>query len=444
MNRFLHSITVPALRKLATGLLFPVFLALAPAAVADQPHANTDAGARYWVNARGPGIVIAMARGDVDPTFVSEGTLAFGAAMPAADQDTLWRQYSMTKLITGLAAIALIEDGKLHLDDPISMYYPEYGQMNVLVLNNNNNKIQYVNGIPVTKPAINPITVRNLLTHTAGLGYSLPGSKDQLATLYLNRGLNPWQISQASEQFLKWTRPQSLDAFAKRLAKQPLLAEPGTKWAYSESYDLLAAVIEKAAGEPYGDYVQRRLLSPLGVTSTYWIVPASAGTHLSIMYGPSLLGNKLAVDGRLNSAWYQRPTFLYGGAGLVMSASDYDKVLRMLLNHGKVNGVQVLPAGRVAQAMSDLLPVGTDKRELSSGANSQNVLGFGAGGYVLLQPAAAECRGIGTFGWGGAAGTTFWIDPVHGVRVTAMINRLGDVSTLDAPLAKAVCADLNP
>lgn len=436
--------------------------------------------AKNWVNETGPGISIAVAKGDDEPFFVSAGDIRynFGETPPKAGPDTLWRMYSMTKPITAMAAIALIEDGRLDLDDPVSKYFPEFAEMKVLDLSkadwiaaeNDQTHVLRLDGnsgdivIKVDRQeatearkliaADKPITVRHLVTHTAGLGYSLLNFADPfLAVDYFSNGLNPFQVDGLVELFLRRSRQKPLIKFAQELAKQPLLAQPGTLWSYSVGLDLLAAVIEVVAskiakpGAPYEyeTYVQDRLFTPLGITSAtsgYWTVPKSERARLSTMYSGTK--GRTIVDRSENSQWLEPPSFPYGGAGLVMSARDYDKFARMLLNLGKFKGVQVLTQNGVKLAMSNLLPKGTDTHLLEKMFNMKaGSLGYGAGGSVLLQPDPGAGRGAGTYGWGGAAGTVFWVDTTKQVRASAMINRFTAVGLLDEPLIEAVYRDLN-
>ena len=213
-----------------------------------------------------PGIVAAIGRPGQPPVFVSAGRTALAPNAPAVGPDTLWRVYSMTKPITAMAAMILIEEGKLGLDQPLSDIYPAYKQMRVLT--NADASLE-------SRPATRPITIRNLLTHTAGLGYSIT-TKGPLLKEYERLGIVPFAANAQVEAALRPKRPANLQQFAERVATLPLIAEPGTKWSYSIGLDVLAAVVEKVGGMPFERFVQTRLFTPLKMNSSYWQVPASA------------------------------------------------------------------------------------------------------------------------------------------------------------------------
>ncbi|WP_314372273.1 serine hydrolase domain-containing protein [Sphingomonas paucimobilis] len=360
-----------------------------------------------------PGIVAAIGRPGQPPVFVSAGRTALAPNAPAVGPDTLWRVYSMTKPITAMAAMILIEEGKLGLDQPLSDIYPAYKQMRVLT--NPDSSLE-------TRPATRPITIRNLLTHTAGLGYSIT-TKGPLLKEYERLGIVPFAANAQVEAALRPKRPANLQQFAERVATLPLIAEPGTKWSYSIGLDVLAAVVEKVGGMPFERFVQTRLFTPLKMNSSYWQVPASAANRLVTNY--TFLGDRLVpVDPAARSVFLQAPSFPYGGAGLVMSARDYDRFLQMLQNGGMVDGVRIMKPETVKLAMSNLLPVGLSFGGVSGstgGSGGGVPTGYGAGGSVTLADTPGG-PGKGTYGWGGAAGTVAYVDPTRGLRGTIMVN----------------------
>ncbi|WP_296218630.1 serine hydrolase [uncultured Sphingomonas sp.] len=360
-----------------------------------------------------PGIVGAFGIGDFPTQFVSAGKIADGANAPAAGPDSLWRIYSMTKPITGIAAMLLVEDGKISLDDPVSKYIPGFANMRVLT--SPDTSLDSV-------PAKNPILIRNLLTHTAGLGYNI-SAKGPLLKEYERLGILPAQVNTQLEAKARTTRPATLAEFANRVASVPLIAEPGTKWVYSIGLDVMGAVIEKASGMPFDRFVQTRLLDPLGMTSTYWSVPASEMGRLSTNY--VFVGdNRTPIDPGATSVYLQPPSFPYGGAGLVSSARDYDRFLHMLSNGGTLDGKQVMKQETAALAMSNLLPAGVAFGGIGGGTGGamSAKMGFGAGGSVYLEDAPNGGPSKGTYGWGGAAGTIAWVDPARKMRGTVMVQ----------------------
>ncbi|MHA6718297.1 serine hydrolase domain-containing protein [Sphingomonas sp. RS6] len=419
-------------RGLAFGLIGAAMLGLAPAIAQVRLSSETTALAERTVaEGKVPGIVIAYAQGDTAPTVVAKGRIADPASAPAADIDSLWRVYSMTKPITGIAAMILIEEGKLKLDQPISDFIPAFKHMKVLV--------DPAKDL-TSRPATRPITVRNLLTHTAGLGYNII-TKGPLLDEYNRLGINPAQVGPSFEAQMRPLRPASLEEFANRTASLPLIAEPGAKFSYSIGLDVLGRVIEVASGEPFDQFVNTRILKPLKMNASYWTVPADQAGKLATDYA-IVGGSRLPVDPGATSVWLTPPSFPYGGAGLVMSARDYDRFLHMLVNGGELDGARILKPETVRLAMSDLLPPGVDRSLLDAMTADTGVpMGFGAGGSVSLADRPGG-PAKGSYGWSGAAGTTAWVDPVNKVRVTMMVNLLlGDLG-IRAPLRTAVYADL--
>ena len=380
-----------------------------------------------------PGIVGAFGGGNLPTVFVAAGRIATDANAAPAGPDSLWRVYSMTKPITAMAAMILIEDGKMKLDEPISDFLPAFKTMRVRL---NENTIE-------TRPATRPITVRNLLTHTAGLGYNIV-TKGPLLQLYIDKGINPAEVNAAMEVEARKTRPATLQQFADTVAGVPLIADPGTKWSYSIGLDVMGAVIEKASGMSFDAFVQKRIFDPLKMTSSFWTVPASDAGRLATNYA-FLPGDKLfALDPAATSVYLQPPSFPYGGAGLVMSARDYDRFLHMLQNYGELDGVRIMKAETAKLAMSNLLPPGVAFGELPGGTGGTMgpKMGFGAGGSVILED-KADSMGAGTYGWGGAAGTIAWVNPVRKMRGTVMVNYFpGEKWPVRTETVKALQSDL--
>ncbi len=388
----------------------------------------------YVKSGKMPGIVAAIGLQGRPPMFVAAGRTGIEPNAPAVTPDSLWRVYSMTKPITAMAAMILIEEGKLTLDQPLSDIYPAYKTMRVLT--NPQASLD-------SRPATNPITIRELMTHTAGLGYSFT-AKGPLLKEYERLGLVPFAANAQVEAKVRPTRPATLQQFAERAATAPLIAEPGTRWSYSMGLDVLAAVVEKVSGMPFERFVQTRLFTPLKMNSSYWQVPASAANRLVSNY--TFLGDQMVpVDPAATSVFRLAPSFPYGGAGLVMSARDYDRFLQMLQNEGQVDGVRVMKPETVRLAMSNLLPAGVTYGSVtgaSGGSGGEVPTGYGAGGSVTLADTPGG-PGKGTYGWGGAAGTIAYVDPTRHVRGTVMVNYFpADRYPLRSDLATALYKDL--
>ncbi len=367
----------------------------------------------YVRDGKMPGIVGAFGIGGRPTLFPASGAIADGAGQPVADADSLWRVYSMTKPITGMAAMMLVEDGKLGLDDPLSKYIPAFKTMTVATSPDTS---------LATRPATTPITIRMLLTHTAGLGYSI-NVKGPLLKEYERRGVLPMSVNAAMETQMAQVRPTSLEEFANRAATLPLVAEPGTRWSYSIGLDVMGRVIEVASGMPFERFLQTRMFTPLKMTSTFFRVPQGQVKRLATNY--AFVGDtRTPLDPAATSVFLQAPSFPYGGAGLVMSARDYDRFLHMLDARGTLDGVRVMKPETVALGMSNLLPKGVRFGGIGTGNGASaagNAMGFGAGGSVYLADVPGGAS-KGTYGWGGAAGTIGWVDPVRHVRGTVMVN----------------------
>ena len=409
----------------------------APRAAAVQPGAMPHARALlrdYVASGKVPGVVAAVGMGDAPPTLITDGTIAADPGAPAADGDTLWRVYSMTKPITAMAAMMLIEEGKLKLDQPISDFIPAFKHMTVLV-----DPSKDLTAVP----ARTPITVRHLLTHTAGLGYTII-THGPLLKAYEQAGITPFTANLQVERAARLARPKTLQAFAEKVATLPLIAEPGTKWSYSIGLDVLGAVIEKASGEPFDAFLRHRIFDPLKMRSTFFTVPAADARRLATGYTWLGNGTLIPLDPGATSVFLTPPSFPYGGAGLVMSANDYDRFLHMLQNGGTLDGVRILKAETVALAMSNLLPKGVifPGAVSGTGGSTDPTQGFGAGGSVYLVDIPGG-PAKGTYGWGGAAGTIAWVDPKNRARATVMVNYIpGDRYPLRADFSKAFYADL--
>ena len=318
---------------------------------------------------------------------VGGGTLAFDSTTPV-DEHSLYRIYSMTKPITGMAAMMLIDEGRMGLDTPLQEILPAFRDMMV--------QVEYDGAITADnlEPAKTPMTIRQLLTHTAGLGYGIVQS-GPIKEAYETQGLIPGQVTKLPIPGISRAEAVgSLEAFADGLAELPLVLQPGTKWSYSVGLDLMGRVIEVVEGKPFDTVLQERFFDPMGMESTFFTVPKSEVKRLTDNYGV-LDGTPLPIDPAVMSVYLDPPAFPFGGAGLVSSPADYDKFLNMVLNYGMFDGKRIMSEEAVRTGTSNLLPAGatTDGTWV---AGQQ----FGAGGRVVGQQ----------YGWGGAAGTLGAVD----------------------------------
>ena len=344
------------------------------------------------------GTLVSIGRGVDAPRYVAAGATALGGSVPI-DENSLWRIYSMTKPVTGIAAMMLIDRGKLQLDQPIADLLPAFARMQVQVTPDGS--------LTEVRPAKTAITVRHLLTHTAGLGYSII-QKGPIKEAYAKNGLLPGKVTRLPLPGVDNSPvAPSLAEFADRLATLPLGYEPGTRWSYSVSLDLLGRVIEVASGRPFDAFLQEEMFGPLGMTSSFFQVPASEVGRLTTNYAP-FGGALVPIDPAASSIYLDKPEFPFGGAGLVSSAHDFDRFLLMLAGKGAIGSTRLMSEKTAMLAMSNLIDDSVERK--GTFIDGQ---GFGAGGRVSLP---GNPGGPGIFGWGGAAGTVAFVNPLLGLR----------------------------
>lgn len=344
------------------------------------------------------GTLAAIGKGQEGAVFFGAGVQSIGDAVPVGP-DTLWRLYSMTKPVTGIAAMLLVEDGKMALDQPIADFLPAFANMTVQNVPDGS--------ITDVRPAKGPITVRQLLTHTAGLGYGIM-QKGPIKKAYDDAGIFGGQVSRLPIPGLPTTKPApSLAEFADRLAKLPLVYEPGTRWSYSVSLDLTGRLIEVVSGQAFDAFLKARIFDPLGMASTGFRVAERDVGRFTTNYAP-MGGALLPVDPATSSIYLDPPPIPYGGGGLVSSARDYDRFLAMLLGEGITGGVRVMNPETARLAMSNLIADSVDRKGTFIDGQA-----FGAGGRVSLPTSPG---GEGVFGWAGAAGTIGFVHRKLGYR----------------------------
>lgn len=369
---------------------------------------------RFVADRRLPGVSVGVRAPDGSDIFIQAGTLDFNS-FDRVSPDSLFRIFSMTKPVTGAATALLIEDGRLTLDQPVADILPEFAHLKVAT--------NPATGL-TARPARNTMTIRHLLTHTSGLTYSIAGD-GPVQRAYREAGVTPGAPRGETPQI------RDLDELVAKLADLPLIAEPGTAWNYSVSLDVLGLVIQRVSGMAFPDFVQRRLLDPIGMDDTIWRLRDGDAVRLMQVYA---YGRDRAtpptVAATLSAEAYARPVTLYsGGGGLISSTRDYLDFLSMLLNDGRAGRVRVMKPETARLTRSDILPEGLTALDG----------GFGFGGWV----ARPGHRRQGEFGWSGAASTQGWIDPERNFAVTMMIqampNRAVDILT---ELRPALDADL--
>jgi CubicO group peptidase (beta-lactamase class C family) len=353
---------------------------------------------RSYVDARKvANMVVSLGIGDEAPTVIAAGVDSF-ATQRHSDAESIYRIYSMTKPVTGMAAMMLIDEGRLGLDQPLHEILPKFANM----------QVQKVYDGPVTpdnlEPAVRPITIRHLLTHTAGLGYGIIQA-GPIRQAFAERGVVPAMVSrlQAIPGF-GGTSVRSLELFADRVAEVPLVYQPGTRWSYSTSLDVLGRVIEVVAGQPFDRFLRDRLFDPLGMADTHFEVPRAKTDRLTTNY--FLAGSTLLpVDVPANSV-YLDPPIPFGGGGLASTPRDYDRFLAMLLGRGEFEGKRVMSESAVRLGTSNLLP----DTLVPGGEYEGGQWDFGAGARV------GKGANAGAFGWAGAAGTIGFVHNALGLR----------------------------
>lgn len=408
------------------GLLFGAgALALAGCApTRTRLVAGHEAGLRYpalqgvlngWVaDGRLSGAAIGLRHGDGPETFLQAGRLDHDLTSALVDRNTLFRIYSMTKPITGVGAALLIEDGRLDLDTPVADLVPEVGRVEVA---RNPDR-----GLDGRAPA-SPMTVRHLLTHTAGLTYHF--FDGPIADAYRRAGLFPVTGYSLAEKPIDGPKVHDLDEFGRRLGEIPLRFDPGTEYHYSIGLDLLGLVIQRASGMSFPDFLQRRLFNPIGMRDTLWEISRADQARLMALYDYSG-GQRIVRDDRTDSAYARPVTLFAGGAGLISTASDYLAFLTMLLDDGRAGSVRVMTPETARMVRTDILPSGV---EPENGA-----FRFGFGGSVK-EPS-------GEYGWGGAAGTIGWMNPTTRTALTVMVQHFGQRIDVDGDVRRALERDV--
>ncbi|MFI5123706.1 MAG: serine hydrolase domain-containing protein [Chitinophagales bacterium] len=303
-------------------------------------------------------------------------------------KDALFRLASQTKAVVSVAAMTLYEEGKFTLDEPIADFIPEF--RHPVVLDQFNEK----DSTYTSKPAKRDITFRDLFTHTSGIDYPGIGSPSMKA-IYAKAGI-PSGLGVVDEDLL---------GTIQRLAKLPLIHNPGEKWTYGLSVDVLGCLVQVISGMNLEDYLSEKIFRPLGMKDTYFNVPASKANRLSTVYTEDSLGHLLVWDKNKTGIDPDYPLirkhYFSGGAGLTGTAYDYAIFLQMMLNKGKYNGVQVL-APRTVELMTS--------GQLDFTFNG--VDNFGLGFDITSEKSGARNpRNADSFSWGGFFGTTYWADP---------------------------------
>ena len=337
------------------------------------------------------------------------GGLALNSLLGLADrerqvplaEDSIFRIYSMTKPITSVAVMMLVEECKIALDDPVSKYIPAWEKLGV-----------HAGGFMEsfqTRPLARPMLVVDLLRHTSGLTYGFQQNTN------VDAAYRKLKIGELATE-------GTLEEMIEKLATLPLEFSPGEAWNYSVATDVLGYIVGKVSGTSFEVFLKERIFDPLGMVDTAFYVPQEKVSRFCACYAIGALGSKITSaqaptlqdDPRI-SPYLNPPTFVSGGGGLVSTATDYMRFARMLLQGGELDGVRLLGPRTLALMTANHLPGGVDLPRLSRSMFSEAIyegVGFGLGFATTVTPAATLIPGsAGDFFWGGAASTFFWVDP---------------------------------
>jgi CubicO group peptidase (beta-lactamase class C family) len=361
---------------------------------------------RYIGTGRFPGTqLLVYRRGKVVHSTV-QGFADAERKAPVKD-DTIYRIYSMTKPITSVAFMMLVEEGRVALDEPVHKYIPEWKNLGVF----------QAGTAPafLTKPPSRPMLIVDLLRHTSGLTYGFQQRSN------VDAAYREMKISEVA-------KGRTLQLMIEDLAKIPLEFSPGEAWNYSVSTDVLGYLVGKISGKPFEQFLKERIFEPLGMTDTDFFVPADKAHRFAACYSADpkggmtfhaaeRKGDLTLQDDPTNSPYLSPPTFISGGGGLCSTVTDYLTFCRALINGGELGGVRLIGPKTLALMTSNHLPGGCDLPALSRSLFSEasyNGIGFGLGFSVTMNPAQTLIPGsAGEYSWGGAATTSFWIDPAE-------------------------------
>ena len=373
------------------------------AGLATDRVARIDRALQRYVDENRIAGIVALVLRDGQPVYEKAVGWSDKEAGRRMTTDTIFRIASQSKAITSTAVLSLIEEGQLTLNDPVSRLIPPFAKTTVAT------------GGSVV-PAKRPITIRDLLTHTAGISY---GIEPAIASQYEAKGLGPG----AGFGWYTADKDESVCSTMERLATLPFVAQPGEQWVYGYNTDILGCVVERASGMPLDAFIKTRITEPLRMADTQFFLPAAQRNRLAAVYASGDDGLiKRAPDGPRGQGNYvdgPRRNFA-GGAGLLSTARDYSRFLEMIRRGGELDGVRIL-SSRMVKLMSTN-QVGT--------LHSTNGLGFGLGFETTDRYGANGMDSEGAFGWAGAYGTIYRIDPESKVVMLLMIQLLPNATDI--------------
>ena len=323
-------------------------------------------------------------------------------------EDTIFRIYSMTKPVVGVALMTLFEEGKFQLDDPVAKYIPQFEGLTVAVEDG-------PDGVPITEPADHPMTIRELMSHTGGFSYGI-FSRSQVDTMYLQARL--------------FDRDQTLEDFVGKLSSIPLKTQPGSTWQYSVSVDVQGYLIQVLAGKPFEEVLAERIFEPLRMKDTAFWVPPEKADRLATLYARTRAGE---TEAQPIGEYLTRPNFPSGGGGLVSTAMDYLRFCQMLANGGELNGVRILDPATVELMHTNQMPHSIEQIHPRMG-NPGNEFGIDFALVTRPDGSTDHMLAKGEYWWYGIGGTWFGINPIQDVVILGMIQQRGGGSARQARL----------
>jgi CubicO group peptidase (beta-lactamase class C family) len=418
----LAAVLLSACAQTPTLAQAPAGMAAAPAAVAGLTPAASpesvgfdsarlkkldDYMAKVVADGRVAGMTTLLARHGKIVGFKTYGKADLDKNKPMTE-DTIFRIYSMTKPVTGVAMMILFEEGKWRLDDPVTRYIPEFKSLRVV-------KSINPDGSLVLEDMKRPPTMREIMSHTAGFGYGL-AEEHPVDKLYREK-----QVLSSS----------SLQEMIDRTAQIPLMYQPGTSWYYSSAVDIQGHIVEKLSGQRFGEFMAERIFKPLKMNDTAFYTGPEKADRLAAVYVYDRDQGKIveakSLFGVAMPDYTKPPVAESGGGGLVSTTMDYARFSQMVLNGGELDGVRILSPATVELMGTNVIPKSVlVSSNGTTAAQFNEAVGFGLDFQVVNDArAAGSLQGDGSISWGGAAGTWFWIDPTNDLIFVGMIQRMG-------------------
>jgi CubicO group peptidase (beta-lactamase class C family) len=371
------------------------------ATVSAERLKRLDATLQQYVDEHRIGGAVALVLKDGKPIYEKAVGWRDKEASKPMTTDTVFRIASQTKALTSVAILMLMEEGKIALSNPVAQFIPEYAKTTVAELNDGAMRIV---------PAKRAITIKDLLTHTAGISY---GTQAHISHLYAAKSLGP----AAGNSWYTADKDEPICDTMAQLASLPFVAHPGEAWVYGYNTDILGCVAERASGIPLNQFIRTRITGPLKMRDTHFFLPPEQRERLAIVYSSADGKVVRAPDGAKGQGHYvegPRKSFA-GGAGLVSTARDYARFLEMIRNGGALDGVRILAPRTVALMRTN------QSGTLHADDGSR---GFGLGFQTTERFGANSLESVGSYGWGGAYGSMYRIDPELGLTIVFMINQL--------------------